>query len=106
ESMARSSPDAALGRLRMLDAEERGSLVRGPERRDEAGGCLSARVQRWVARLHERFERRAAATPDAVAVVFEGSSLSYAELNRRANRLAHRLRARGVGPESLVGLSL
>ncbi|HTQ02599.1 MAG TPA: amino acid adenylation domain-containing protein [Polyangiaceae bacterium] len=46
---------------------------------------------------HERFERRAALAPDAPAVRFKDARLSYGELNRAANRLAHELFARGVG---------
>ncbi|WP_157679501.1 non-ribosomal peptide synthetase [Methylovulum psychrotolerans] len=54
--------------------------------------------------VHQLFERQAAQTPAAVALVFEGHSLSYAELNRLANRLAHRLLALGVRPDSRVGI--
>ncbi|MFL6259110.1 MAG: amino acid adenylation domain-containing protein, partial [Thermoanaerobaculia bacterium] len=54
--------------------------------------------------LHEIFESQAARTPGAPAVTFEGESRGYAELNARANRVAHRLRRLGVGPESRVGL--
>nr|WP_157880143.1 non-ribosomal peptide synthetase [Streptomyces natalensis] len=52
------------------------------------------------------FERQAAATPDAVAVVFDGATLTYQEVNTRANRLAHRLIEHGVGPERQVALLL
>ena len=64
-------------------------------------GSLSPRALECV---HERFERHARECPDAVAVVDAIASLTYAELNRRANRLAHRLRLNGVGAEVLVGL--
>jgi amino acid adenylation domain-containing protein len=54
--------------------------------------------------LHERFEQQVKRTPDTVALVWDDKSLSYAELNRRANWLAHRLRELGVTPGQLVGL--
>jgi natural product biosynthesis luciferase-like monooxygenase protein len=54
--------------------------------------------------VHQLFERRVERTPDAIAVVFEDRSLSYLELDRRANRLASRLKALGVGPDVTVGL--
>jgi len=57
--------------------------------------CLHQIIQDWAAR-----------TPDAVAVFYEGETLSYRELNERANRLARRLRRDGVGIGSLVGISM
>jgi amino acid adenylation domain-containing protein len=54
--------------------------------------------------LHAPFEAQAARTPDAVAIVSEGVTFTYAELDRRASHLARHLRARGVGPDVLVGV--
>ena len=56
--------------------------------------------------LHHLFEAQAVRSPDAVAVAFDQQKLTYAELNTRANQLAHRLRKHGVGPDVLVGISL
>jgi amino acid adenylation domain-containing protein len=55
---------------------------------------------------HELFEQQVARDPKGVAVVFKEQQLSYSELNSRANQVAHYLRKRGVGPETLVGVCL
>jgi amino acid adenylation domain-containing protein len=54
--------------------------------------------------IHQLFEAQVERAPEAVAVVFEGGQLTYRELNERANQLAHRLRALGVGTKTPVGL--
>ncbi|MFK2852994.1 non-ribosomal peptide synthetase, partial [Dyella humi] len=56
--------------------------------------------------VHQLFEEQAAKTPHAVAVVFDGQSLSYAELNTQANRLAHYLIAQGIKPKDHVATVL
>ncbi|MBT8211885.1 MAG: AMP-binding protein, partial [Acidimicrobiia bacterium] len=70
-----------------------------------ACGADSAEYQ--IARsLAEAFERQAAETPDGVAVTFRDASLSYADLNRRSNQVAHALIERGAGPDVLIGLAM
>jgi len=56
--------------------------------------------------VHRLFEGCVDASPDRTALIFEDERLSYAELDARANQLAHELRSRGVGPDSLVGVAL
>src|SRR4029077_10764434 len=93
-------------------------IVAAPERRISELPLLSAAerariVVEWNATaaeypkdkcVHELFAEQAATTPDAIAVVYEDSGLSYGELDRRSNQLAHHLRGLGVGPEVVVGL--
>src|SRR5205085_10858069 len=56
--------------------------------------------------IHQLFELQVQRTPQALAVVFEGEELTYRELNRQANQLAHTLQTLGVGPEVLVGVCM
>ncbi len=93
-----SAPETRVGELPLLPASERQQvLVRWNDTRQESG---------WDGALHERFEAQAARTPDAVAVLDDSASLSFAQVNRRANQLARWLRSRGVGPEVRVALCM
>jgi amino acid adenylation domain-containing protein len=91
------NPDRRLGELPLLTVAERRLLAGWNDTRVALapGSCV-----------HEQFAAQAQRTPDAVAVTFEGQSLTYRQLNDRANRLARFLRRRGVGPDALVGLCL
>src|SRR5205085_8677254 len=55
---------------------------------------------------HQLFEAEAGARPDALALVSEKQNLTYEELNKKANQLAHYLRSMGVGPEVPVGICM
>jgi amino acid adenylation domain-containing protein len=94
---ALTNPHVPLDQLEILGPEERCLLL-------ETFNATTAPASERT--LPELFEIQAARTPDAVAVVSATEELSYDELNKRANRLAHELIARGVGPESLVGVAL
>ena len=71
-----------------------------------SSGTIPAFEYQRSHRLHQLFEEQVALTPQATAVVFEDRQLSYAELNTRANKLAHYLVKHGVRPETLVGISM
>ncbi|HYV67897.1 MAG TPA: amino acid adenylation domain-containing protein, partial [Myxococcales bacterium] len=90
-------PDAAIGSLEILAAEERARLLEGWNATSQA---LEA------ATLPALFARQAQRTPDAVAVVFGEQRLTYAELDAHANQLAHHLIGLGVGAETVVGLAV
>ncbi|MGW4350141.1 amino acid adenylation domain-containing protein [Streptomyces sp. NPDC004690] len=90
-----ADPGKPVHRLELLPDAERALL---------ASWSGSGRDHAAEQTLPEVFERWAARTPDAPAVRCEGVWLGYGELNARANRLAHRLRALGAGPETLVGV--
>ncbi|OUC11649.1 MAG: non-ribosomal peptide synthetase [Alkalinema sp. CACIAM 70d] len=91
------SPDQAIGQLPLLPASE------------------WQQIQQWNqtqvpyasdACIHHLVAQQAAATPEATAVMYEEQRLSYGDLDRRANQLAHYLQSQGVGPDTLVGISL
>ena len=89
----------ALGELNLLDAAKTEQQVSRLERHRR-------RLTRWSARCTSASKRRRWRTPEAAALVFAEQTLTYAELNAQANRLAHRLiAAQGVGAEVLVGIA-
>ncbi|MFJ9850401.1 non-ribosomal peptide synthase/polyketide synthase [Streptomyces sp. NPDC101150] len=92
-----ADPEQRIGEVEVLSAEERHALL-------TVANDTVTEVP--AATLPELFEARAAATPDAVAVLSDGTTFTYGELNARANRLAHALILRGVGPEGIVALAL
>ncbi|MGQ4417921.1 amino acid adenylation domain-containing protein, partial [Streptomyces sp. SAS_269] len=91
------APDSPLGSLPLLSDEETRRVVH-----DWNPAPLPVADTMYPG----LFERRAARTPDALALVAGGEELDYGTLNARANRLAHHLVARGAGPERLVALWL
>ncbi len=94
-----TSPQAPLHELEIVTEEERRQLLDGFNVQAEKPGAVPTT-------LVELFEAQVERTPEAVAVSFGQERLSYAELNAKANRLAHCLLAKGVGRESLVGIAL
>ncbi|CAK0533880.1 syringomycin synthetase [Burkholderia pseudomallei] len=88
--------DMPVGMLPLLDEAERKQVVyawNATERDYPIEQCI-----------HQLFEAQVDRKPEAIALTFDGQRLGYAELNARANRLAHYLQARGVGPDRLVAL--
>ncbi|WP_279571543.1 non-ribosomal peptide synthetase [Tahibacter aquaticus] len=81
-----------------------GSLLDAGEREQLSLWNSTQRPYARDACIHQLFEQQAARVPDHSAVVLDGQRLSYGELELRANRLAQRLIAAGVQPDSLVGL--
>ncbi len=89
--------EGVVDRLPLLNAEERHELVHA---RNAASDFTRAES------LQELFEAQVERTPDAIALVYEQQTLTYAALNARANQLAHYLRARGVQRDDRVALAL
>src|SRR5208283_5989975 len=92
-----ATPDVPLRRLEILSAGERHLLL-------ESFNATACPLPE--ATLPALFEGQVVRASQAIALVFDEESLTYGELNARANRLAHHLIGLGVGPESLVGVAL
>lgn len=93
-----TDPGLPLGRIPILDPVERHRILvewNGESRSYDRGICL-----------HQLFENQVRRTPDAVALIFGEESLTYAQLDARANVLAHHLQRLGVGPDALVAICL
>ncbi|MER8231142.1 amino acid adenylation domain-containing protein [Streptomyces sp. NPDC094049] len=90
-------PSRPLGSLDVLGADERHRVLTGW---NDTGLVLSG------ATYPELLADRTARTPDAVALVHEDTELTYAELDRRSNRIAHWLISRGIGRDDVVGLAM
>jgi len=93
-----SDPTQKVSHIQMMDEAEKQKVLVGW---NETSKEFSQDVY-----LHQLFEARVEESPDAVAVVIENESLSYRELNRRANQLAHYLKRHDIYGERLVGVSV
>ncbi|MBS7596786.1 non-ribosomal peptide synthetase [Pseudomonas sp. RC2C2] len=92
------APQLALGELPMLSAQAREAVLQ------QSGPSPTVSDARLC--IHQLIERQAVAWPQRTAVTFAGRSLSYQQLNARANQLARHLQAQGVGPDVLVGIAV
>ncbi|MFK2891137.1 amino acid adenylation domain-containing protein, partial [Dyella flagellata] len=89
--------DQPVGRIDLLGAEERRTVL---ETWNPPALALAP------ASLPEHFQQQVALTPEAIALICEQTELSYAQLNARANQLAHHLIKQGIGPEQIVAIAL
>src|SRR6185369_4067814 len=93
---AASEPQLAIGKLELAGAAERAQLLTE----------FSGRTEEYTRCMQQLFEDQVERTPENLAVVSGEERLTYAELNRRANQLAHYLRGLDVGPDVLVGVCM
>ncbi|HEX7334407.1 MAG TPA: amino acid adenylation domain-containing protein [Pyrinomonadaceae bacterium] len=92
-----ANPDAKLSELEILTKAERAQLLEWNQTTVDYDRDLC---------VHQIFEAQVARQPQAVAIIDVDEQINYKELNRRANRLAHFLRSKGVGPDVCVGVLL
>ena len=93
-----ASPETSIASLPMMDEVERLETLAFVNR--------DAAAVDHVECLHHWFERCVSRSPDSPALSCEGQVLTYGDVNRRSNRIAHDLIAKGVGPDDLVGICL
>jgi amino acid adenylation domain-containing protein len=93
-----ADPTQRLSQLQLLSSDEKTELL--------AQGTQARFADESTQSLSHLFEIQAEKTPTAVALTFENETVTYADLNRRANQLAHYLRELGVGPEQKVGICM
>ena len=93
-----AQPDTPIAELPLLSPSERETQLHGWN--------ATATAYPLDTPVHQLIEAQVQRAPDAPALAFGTETLSYAALNQRANRLAHALIARGVGPDSLVGIAV
>ena len=91
-----ANPDSPIGQLPLLTLAESQKILVDWNQTDASLPSTEL--------VHELITERAAQTPKATALIFGRQQMSYAELNGRANQLAHTLQARGIGPENKVGI--
>ncbi len=91
-----ADPDQSIATLPILTEDERRQLL--IDWNDTAADYPKDKC------IHQLFEEQVERTPDAIALEFEDKQITYRELNRRANQLAHHLIGLGIGPEKLVGI--
>lgn len=93
-----ANPDQRLADIPLLTASERHQLLFD-------WNATEADYQQHLC-LHQLFEAQVERTPNAIATVYQGQSLTYTEVNQQANRIAHHLRSLGVGAGEFVGVFL
>lgn len=96
-----NAPDTRLSSLELLTAAESRRLLL-----EWSGTAAVAASPHPNYSLHRLFEAQVERTPDSVAVTFENEQLTYRQLDRRANQLAHHIQRFGVGPETPVGICM
>ncbi|MHA6534796.1 non-ribosomal peptide synthetase, partial [Paenibacillus sp. BAC0078] len=89
-------PETTIGKIQMISEEDKTQLFIDFNNKEETASAYQP--------VHYLFEEQTGQVPDATALVWEGQSITYRELNDRANQFAHQLRAKGVRSDSVIGI--